>query len=150
VAAPEREDAEMQKPTYMRWRGYLCLTLTVVLCTAALARDPLQDTTGLCVRVAELSIAPDKLDRYTKALKEEIETSIRVEPGVLSIYAVAETSNPTKLQFFEIYANEAAYRSHINSPHFQKYADATRGMILSKRLIETTPVLLGHKTQGQD
>ncbi len=33
------------------------------------------------VRLAELEIYPDQLENYKAALKEEIETSIRAEPG---------------------------------------------------------------------
>src|SRR5438477_78601 len=44
---------------------------------------------GAIVRIAELEIDPAQLDRYKLALKEEIETSIRVEPGVLTLYAVS-------------------------------------------------------------
>ena len=36
---------------------------------------------GSIVRIAELEIDPGQLDAYKLALKEEIETSIRVEPG---------------------------------------------------------------------
>jgi quinol monooxygenase YgiN len=60
------------------------------------------------VRIAQLEIDPARLESYTAAVKEEIETSIRVEPGVLAIYAVAEKDNPSKLMFFEMYADEAA------------------------------------------
>jgi hypothetical protein len=52
------------------------------------------------VRIAQLEIDPERLESYTAAVKEEIETSIRVEPGVLAIYAVAEKDNPSKLRFF--------------------------------------------------
>ena len=97
------------------------------------------------VRIAELEIAPAHLDAYHAAVREEIETSVRVEPGVLAIYCVAELDAPTRLRFFEIYADDAAYRAHIASPHFQKYADVTRDMILSKRLIDTDPVQLSAK-----
>jgi len=97
------------------------------------------------VRIAQLEIDPERLESYTAAVKEEIETSIRVEPGVLAIYAVAEKDNPSKLRFFEIYADEIAYNAHINSAHFIKYVDATKDMITSKTLIETVPVQLSAK-----
>ena len=61
------------------------------------------------VRIAELEIDPAHLDAYRAAVREEIETSVRVEPGVLAIYAVAEKDNPAKLRFFEMYADESAY-----------------------------------------
>lgn len=41
------------------------------------------------VRIAELEIDPAQVDAYKAALKEEIEASIRLEPGVLSLHAVA-------------------------------------------------------------
>jgi len=40
------------------------------------------------VRIAELEIDSAQLDAYRVALREEIETSIHVEPGVLTLYAV--------------------------------------------------------------
>ena len=97
------------------------------------------------VRIAELQIDPARLDAYTAAVREEIEASVRLEPGVLAIYCVAEQGHPSRLRFFEIYADNAAYRSHIASPHFQTYAAVTKDMILSKRLIETDPVQLSAK-----
>ena len=51
---------------------------------------------------------------------------MRVEPGVLSIYRVAEKGNPAKLRFFEMYADEGAHRAHIESPHFRKYVAVTK------------------------
>ncbi len=97
------------------------------------------------VRIAELDIDPNQLERYRAAVKEEVETSVRVEPGVLAIYAVGEKDDPSKLRFFELYADEAAYDAHIGSAHFRKYAETTKDMITSKRLIETVPVQLSAK-----
>ena len=76
-----------------------------------------------------------------------METSVRVEPGVLAIYAVAEAVNPSRLRFFEMYADEAAYKAHIASAHFQRYFETTKGMIISRRLIDTVPILLSAKKQ---
>ena len=97
------------------------------------------------VRLAELEIDPAQLDAYKAALKEEIEASIRVEPGVLTLYAVAVKDNPTQIRLFETYADPAAYKAHLESPHFKKYKAATQGMVMALRLIETEPILLGAK-----
>src|SRR5580693_7607743 len=94
------------------------------------------------VRIAELEIDPAQLESYKAAVKEEMETSVRVEPGVLAIYAVAEKDNPSKLRFFEMYADEAAYKSHRETAHFKKYAQTTKDMITSRKLIETVPIQL--------
>jgi quinol monooxygenase YgiN/uncharacterized protein (DUF1330 family) len=95
------------------------------------------------VRVAELTIDPAQLQAYKDAVSEEIDISIRVEPGVLGIYAFALKEQPAQLRFVEIYADEAAYRQHIDSPHFKKYVEATKSMITSRTLLEAEPVFLG-------
>jgi quinol monooxygenase YgiN len=74
-----------------------------------------EQQSGAVVRIAEFEIAPAQLQAYLAAVKAEMDESIRVEPGVLAIYSVAEKDNLTHLRFFEIYANDAAYHSHIAS-----------------------------------
>lgn len=94
------------------------------------------------VRIAQVVIDPAQLAAYQAAVKEEMADSVRLEPGVIAIYSVAEKDHPNRLHFFEIYADEAAYRSHIASAHFQKYVKTTQSMILSRVLTETEPVQL--------
>jgi quinol monooxygenase YgiN len=105
---------------------------------SVLASEP----TDKVVRIAQLVIDPSQLAAYQVAVKEEMADSVRLEPGVLAIYSVAEKDHPNRLHFFEIYADEAAYRSHIASAHFQKYVKTTQSMIVSRVLIETDPVQL--------
>lgn len=97
------------------------------------------------VRIAELEIDPAHLDAYKAALREEIETSIRKEPGVLALYAVSVKDHPTQIRLFEMYADPVAYQAHLQSTHFKKYKSETTGMVKSLRLIETEPLLLGAK-----
>ena len=100
---------------------------------------------GVVVRIAELEIDPAQLESYKAAVRQEMEDAVRLEPGVLAIYCVAEKDKPTSLRFFEVYAGEEAYRSHLESPHFLKYVALTKPMIRSRRLIETVPVQLSAK-----
>ena len=97
------------------------------------------------VRLAELEIEPAQLERYLAALREEVETSIRVEPGVLTLYSVQVKGSPWRVRLFEMYADSNAYNAHIASPHFQKYKTGTAAMVRSLVLLETDPVLLGTK-----
>ena len=97
------------------------------------------------VRIAQLEIDPARIDDYTRAVKEEMRDAVRLEPGVLAIYAVAEKENPSRLHFFEIYTSEAAYASHRETPHFKKYLAATQPMIRGRKLIEATPVQMSDK-----
>lgn len=87
------------------------------------------------VRVAELEIDAAQLETYKAAVTKEIEASIRLEPGVLAIYAVALKDRPSQLRFFEVYADEGAYRQHIESPHFKEYVAITQSMITARKLL---------------
>ncbi len=100
------------------------------------------------VRTAELTIDPAQLGAYTAAVTEEIEASIRVEPGVLAIYAVALKDAPNRLRFFEIYADENAYQLHRESPHFRKYLEVTQSMITARQLIEADPITVRAKPRA--
>jgi quinol monooxygenase YgiN len=97
------------------------------------------------VRIAELEIDPGQVAAYKDALKEEIATSIRVEPGVLVLFAVSVKDHPEQVRIFETYRDQAAYESHLQTPHFKKYKAATQGMVKSLKLVETEPIVLGQK-----
>ena len=97
------------------------------------------------VRLAKLQIDPAQLENYKAALKEEIEASIRLEPGVLTLYAVAERNRPAHITILEIYADSAAYKSHLQTPHFIKYKTSTAAMVKSLELVETVPLIPGMK-----
>jgi quinol monooxygenase YgiN len=97
--------------------------------------------------LAELEIDPVLLERYKAALRDEIETSIRVEPGVLTLYAVALKDSPAKIRIFEVYANVDAYKAHLETAHFKKYKTLTQNIVQSLKLLETDPIMLGSKGQ---
>jgi quinol monooxygenase YgiN len=97
------------------------------------------------VRIAELEIDPGQLAAYRNALSDEIATSIRVEPGVLTLYAVSVKGNPTQIRIFETYKDQAAYEAHLQSPHFKKYKTETQNMVKALKLIEADPIMLSAK-----
>jgi len=99
------------------------------------------------VRLAKLQIDAAQLESYKAALKDEIETSVRIEPGVLTLYAVSEKDNPTHITILEIYAGTDAYKAHLQRPHFIKYKTATKDMIRSLELVETVPIALVSKAK---
>jgi quinol monooxygenase YgiN len=99
------------------------------------------------VRVAEIEIDPAQLEAYKTAVSEEIESSVRGEPGVLALYAVSDKDNPAQIMVFEIYADRDAYKAHLETPHFRKYKATTQDMVRSLKLVETVPIALGAKAK---
>lgn len=107
--------------------------------------SPPQATENNMVRLAKITVDPTRLDSYNAYLKEEIEASIQLEPGVLTLYAVSDKAQPNKITILEIYANEAAYKSHIQTPHFLRYKEGTLDMVQELELIEANPLIPGMK-----
>jgi len=120
-------------------------TLAFALCRVAVSQD--MQTPGQYCQIAEIEIDPAQLEDYKAAVKEHIETAVRVEPGVLMLYALSEKENPTHIRVFEIYASEEAYKAHLNAPHFKKYKAVTQNMVKSLKLVRADPVTLGAKAR---
>ena len=97
------------------------------------------------VRLSKITVDPAQLDAYNAFLKEEIEASMRLEPGVLTLYATAEKEAPHKVTILEIYADRAAYESHLQTPHFQKYKQGTLSMVKELELVDVKPLIPGLK-----
>ena len=68
-----------------------------------------------------------------------------LEPGVLTLYAVAEKNNPNKVTILEIYADKDAYEKHLKTPHFKKYKQGTLSMVKNLELIDVKPLIPGLK-----
>ena len=92
------------------------------------------------VRLSIIEVHPQYLEEYKKIATEVGETSLRTEPGVLTMYAVAQKDNPYLITILETYASQKAYQSHIASQHFQKYKEASLPMVKSLELLDQVPL----------
>lgn len=117
------------------------ILIAIVIFFISCDSEPATPSTPKMVRLAKIVIDSSQLESYKSLLKEEIETSIQVEPGVLTLYAVFEKERPTHLTILEMYADSAAYKSHIKTPHFLKYKNGTLAMVKELQLINTDPLI---------
>ncbi len=108
---------------------YLVALLVVIFNREAMAQQKNQ-----IVRVAKIEVDPAQLEQYNAALKLQMTTAVKVEPGVLSYYAVADKEHPSHITILEIYADSAAYKSHIETPHFKKYKATVKDMVKALEL----------------
>jgi len=91
---------------------------------------------GIMVRIAEIEIVPGSLEEYKSILKEEAAASVKIEPGVIAIFPMYQKQDSTQVRIVEVYANKAAYQSHLQTPHFQHYKTTTQKMVKSLKLSE--------------
>ncbi len=113
----------------------------IVITTFLFGNKAVAQQKNRMVRLAKIIIDSSQLDNYKAMLREEIETSVRIEPGVLTLYAVFEKDRPTHLTILEIYADTAAYKAHLQTPHFLKYKTGTKNMVKSLELVPVDPLV---------
>ena len=94
----------------------------------------------MLVRIAEIEVFPEHLQEYQRIAIEVADASMRLEPGVLSIFPNSQEDNPTQIRILEIYASRDAYESHIQTPHFLKYKASSLEMVKSLRLADLQPI----------
>ena len=101
---------------------------------------PLRQYGEKIVRLAEIEVVSEHLEEYMAFAKEVGETSVKVEPGVLTLFSMQAKEDPFKIYILEIYADQEAYQSHIQTAHFKKYKEGTAQMVKSLKLIDVNPL----------
>ena len=126
-------------------RNTLLKLIFLILTTILTSKSASAQTKTNYIRIARIVVDSTKLESYRAALKEEIETSVRVEAGVLSLNAVYDKERPSHVTVFEIYADMGGYKAHIQTPHFKKYKTTVDGMVKSLVLTDVIPIALHSK-----
>lgn len=90
----------------------------------------------MMVRISEIEILPEFLQEYSTILKEEASASVKLEPGVIAIFPMFQKESPTQIRIIEMYANKAAYQSHLKTPHFLHYKTSTLKMVKALKLVD--------------
>lgn len=94
----------------------------------------------MMVRISEIEIVPEFLAEYNAILKEESSASVEKEPGVVAIFPMYMKEQPNQIRIVEIYADSAAYQSHLKTPHFQHYKTTTLKMVKALKLIDMNAI----------
>lgn len=90
----------------------------------------------MIIRISEIEIEPSFLKEYLDILNEEANASVKLEPGVISIFPMFQKENKNQIRILEIYADKDAYESHLKTPHFLKYKTTTVKMVKSLKLVD--------------
>jgi quinol monooxygenase YgiN len=127
---------------FIVFAGCLISSVLLVMCSG---KTSTTEGTNELVRLAVIEVDSLQVRFYNEYLEEEIEASIRLEPGVVTLYGVAEKDKPQHVTLFETYADSGQYRSHLATPHFKKYKQGTLQMVKQLELIQMEPILYHRK-----
>lgn len=92
-----------------------------------------------------VEVKPEFQSEFKNIVLPEMAESLKVEKGVLAMYAATDSETPNRWYFYEIYASEEAYQLHRQTPHFRDYLRQTAHMSASKNAIPVKPVFLCNK-----
>ncbi|EMN5544276.1 putative quinol monooxygenase [Enterobacter cloacae] len=93
-----------------------------------------------------VEVKPEFQTEFKNIVLPEMAESLKVEKGVLAMYAATDSQTPNRWYFYEIYASEEAYQLHRQTPHFRDYLRQTAHMSVSKNAIPVKPVFLRNKS----
>ena len=120
------------------------LIFIITMMTISLKNSFAQDGTRY-MRIAKITVDSMKLDDYKAALKEQMQSAIRLEKGVLAYSAVQDKKNPSKITILETYASVDAYQAHTQTEHFKKYKTSVVDMVKELELIDVVPIAIQSK-----
>jgi quinol monooxygenase YgiN len=126
-------------------KNKLLIILIPVSAFLFLSKNAMAQQNKQMVRLAKIEVDPAQLDSYNAALKEQMNTAVKTEPGVLTYYAVADKTNPASITILEIYADTVAYQLHIQTPHFKKYKATVEHMVKHLELVDVSIIGIAKK-----
>jgi len=84
------------------------------------------------VLVVNVEIKPGEVDRFMPMALENAKAARETEPGCRQFDILVDPNDRTKVMFYEVYANEAAFQAHQQTAHFKHYFDKALGYLASR------------------
>lgn len=86
------------------------------------------------IRLAKITVKKEDACQFRDIVAIEMEKAVQVEEGVISLFAARDQSQLNQWYFFEIYQDEKAYLSHIETEHFKTYIRDAAQFVGDKQL----------------
>lgn len=119
--------------TWLRWSLQTVLATLMLFC---MSNNVHSQQAEIMIRISEIEVHPEHLERYKEILKVEAEASVRLEAGVIAIFPMFQKNDPTQVRILEMYKDKQAYQAHLKTEHFEKYKAGTLHMVKSLKLVD--------------
>ncbi len=77
-------------------------------------------------------IRPDAVPAFQAAMRLNATASVADEPGCHRFDICAEPDTPDRIFLYELYDDEAAFKAHMQTPHYARLNTQIEGMVLDK------------------
>ena len=87
------------------------------------------------VIAVEFDIDPAQLAAFMPLMTENAAASLRDETGCRHFDVCRPRDVSNRVFLYEIYDDEAAFQTHLQTGHFKSFAAATKAMITARRIV---------------
>jgi autoinducer 2-degrading protein len=84
------------------------------------------------VRTIEIQVQPERVAKFIAATLENHRGSL-AEPGVLRFDVLQSGEDPARFLLYEVYRDEAATRTHKQTPHYEAWRKAVEPLLAAPR-----------------
>jgi quinol monooxygenase YgiN len=96
------------------------------------------------INAVDLDIVPAEFENYKVAIMENAAASMS-EPGCRQFDVLFLQSDPHHVFLYEVYDNEAAFKAHRASEHFNKCMAITTKMVAKREVRPMAPIAFNTK-----
>ena len=84
------------------------------------------------VLAVNLEIKAGDVDRFMAMALENAKATRENEPGCRQFDVLVDPKDKTKVMFYEVYDDEAAFEAHQKTAHFKAYFDKALGFLAAR------------------
>ena len=103
---------------------------------------------GTVVLMHRYEVRPERLAEYQKLATAEAVRAVRDDAGVMGMFVTAEHDAPNIIHTMEIYRDEAAYQSYVESEAYGEYLRGLSSMFTAAREITNRPAHIVLSAKG--
>ncbi|MEM5584597.1 MULTISPECIES: putative quinol monooxygenase [unclassified Roseibium] len=85
-------------------------------------------------------IRQGQADAFLPLMSENATISLKTEPGCRQFDVCSDPARPDEVFLYELYDDEAAFKTHLATPHFKSFDAAVTDMISGKTVLTFTKV----------
>ena len=113
----------------------------ILPCLAALNLLAIEPRIGLF----ELETTPQRFGELAALGADNLSNSQKLEPNTLAMFFTSAADKLEQTYVLEIYADDAAYETHVASAHFKRFLQGSADLLVNKRKFDVTSEFLGQK-----
>ena len=89
----------------------------------------------------QFEIVPEKYQDFLPLMQANARASVEQEPGCHIFDVCIDPNRPNAIFLYELYVDEAAFKKHMEQPHYKTFNDESLGMIASKTVTTFAQVM---------